>query len=340
MALQPPSSILVYVGFDRIGDGLLKLPFVRGLRSAFPNARITWLAGRETSVYAGIMAELAHGQIDEIIENAGIGLNPVELLRGLAKGPLGGRRFDLIIDTQRIFWTSLSLYRVPHETFISPAARFLLSSRKPEKGYRFPKTMQRQLLDLLELASGKTFPSPKTLELDLKAAFLDAAAGLLPEGPEYIGFGPGSGGPPKCWPLENFIALAKGQAEQGRVPVFLLGPLEADWRDEIRTAVPDALFPLQDEGIQAHFGYSPMLSIALAKRMKAALSNDSGTGHMFAVGGVPVVILYGVTAPKKFQPMTDKLTIVRAQDFGGREMHTIPTAAVGEALEDILADNR
>lgn len=337
MALQPPSSILVYVGFDRIGDGLLKLPFVRGLRSAFPDARITWLAGRETSVYAGVMAELANGQIDEIIENAGIGVGPGELLRRISKGPLDRRRFDLIIDTQRIFWTSLSLWRVPHKTFISPAARFLLSSRKPESGYRFPKTMQRQLLDLLELASGQKFPSPKTLELDLRAELLDAATRLLPVGPEYIGFGPGSGGPPKCWPLENFIALAKVQTEQGRVPVFLLGPKEADWLGAIRTAVPEALFPLQDEHIQAQFGFSPMLSIAMAKRMKAALSNDSGTGHMFAVGGVPVVILYGVTQPKKFQPMTDRLTIIRAQDFGGREMRNIPIEAVEEALEKALS---
>ncbi len=336
MALQPPSSILVYVGFDRIGDGLLKLPFVRGLRGAFPGARITWLAGREDSVYAGVMAELADGQIDEVIEHAGIGVSPWELLSGVSEKSLKGRRFDLIIDTQRIFWTSLSLYRVPHETFISPAARFLLSSRKPEKGYRFPKTMQRQLLDLLELASGQKFPTPETLELDLKTERLDAAARLLPEGPDYIGFGPGSGGPPKCWPLDNFISLAQQQAAKGRVPVFLLGPKETGWLDQIKTAVPEALFPLQDEAVQAEHGYSPMLTIALSKRLRAAVSNDSGTGHMFAVGGVPVVILYGVTAPKKFQPMTDRLTIIRAQDFGGREMNSIPTAAVGEALEKAL----
>ena len=145
MSSNPPDSVLVYVGFDRIGDGFLKLPFVRGLRAAFPGARITWLAGRGDSVYAGVMVDLAHGMIDEIIENAGIGLSFGELFQGLSKGPLGGRRFDLIIDTQRIFWTSLSLKRVPHDAFISPAARFLLSSKKPAKGYRFPKPMQRQL---------------------------------------------------------------------------------------------------------------------------------------------------------------------------------------------------
>jgi len=336
MAQTPPSSILVYVGFDRIGDGLLKLPFVRGLRQAFPEAHIVWMAGREDSVYGSVLADLATGLIDEIIETAGIGLSLGELFRPLPKGPLGDRRFDLIIDTQRIFWTSLSLRRVPHETFISPAARFLLSSKKPGRGYKFPKTMQRQMLDLLELASGQTFPTPERLDLELDRRLRDAAKDFLPDGNVYIGFGPGSGGPPKCWPLENFIELAAAQTAQGRVPVFFLGPKEKDWHEQIRNAVPGAVFPLQDEKIQKAFGYSPLLSIALSERLACAVSNDSGTGHMFAVGNIPVVILYGVTRPQKFQPMTKKLTIIRAQDFGGPEMRHIPVDAVSEALEQAL----
>ncbi|NQV85376.1 MAG: glycosyltransferase family 9 protein [Rhodospirillales bacterium] len=336
MAATPPSTILVYVGFDRIGDGLLKLPFVRGLRQAYPKAHITWLAGRETSVYGGVLAELTEGLIDEIIDYGGIGNGPGELLRGMSSGPLAGRRFDMILDTQRIFWTTLSLWRVPHGSFISPAARYLLSSKKPKPGFKSAKTMQRQLLDLLELASGQVFPSPDTLELDLRPALHEDAARLLPGGPDYIGFAPGSGGPPKCWPLENFIALANRVTEQGRVPVFFLGPLEAGWLEQIKSAVPKALFPLQNE-IAAHpLGPSPLLTIAISKRLLAAVSNDSGTGHMFAVGGAAVVILYGVTRPDKFQPMTDKLTMVRAQDFGGAEMHYIPVDPVESALNGVL----
>ncbi|MBC8339854.1 MAG: glycosyltransferase family 9 protein [Rhodospirillales bacterium] len=335
MDAETPSSVLVYVGFDRIGDGLLKLPFVRGLRQAFPNARITWLAGRDTSVYAGILSDVADGLIDEIIECAGIGDSPGEVLRGLPE-PLKDRRFDLVIDTQRIFWTSLSLWRVPHRCFISPAARFLLSSRKPAKGYKFPKTMQRQLLDLLELASGREFPSPELLDLDIRPQLHDTAAHLLPDGPDYVGFAPGSGGPPKCWPLENFIRLAGRVAAQGRVPVFFLGPKEEGWLNEIKAAVPQALFPLQNEIAKGPAGPSPLLTIAMTKHLNAAVSNDSGTGHMFAVGGVPVVILYGVTRPSKFQPMTDRLSIIRAQDYGGSEMHHIPLEPVEKALTEIL----
>jgi hypothetical protein len=35
-------------------------------------------------------------------------------------------------------------------------------------------------------------------------------------------------------------------------------------------------------------------------------------------------------------PMTDKLSIIRAGDFGGKEMHRIPLDAVEEALESAL----
>ena len=61
---------MVYVGLDRVGDGLLKLPFARGLREAYASARITWVAGKETSVYAGVMAPLVAGLLDEVIEHA------------------------------------------------------------------------------------------------------------------------------------------------------------------------------------------------------------------------------------------------------------------------------
>ena len=332
MGQAPPNSVMVYVGLDRVGDGLLKLPFVRGLRAAYGDARITWVAGKETSVYAGVMAPLVAGLLDEVIEHGGIGLHPSELLGR----PLGGRRFDLVIDTQRIFWASLSLWRVPHKTFISPAARFFLSSAKPPPGYRFPKSMQRQMLDLLEIVAGRPFPSPARLDLDLDAGLHAEAARLLPAGPVYVGLAPGSGGPPKCWPLENFIALAHAQGERGRAPVFLLGPQEVAWVAELRDAVPEALFPLQADGVEAAHGFSPLFTMALAKRLALAVSNDSGVNHMLAIAGAPLVSLYGVTTPDKFPPMGEGISFLHAGDFGGREMKFIPVDAVIDAANAVL----
>lgn len=327
-------SVLVHVGLDRLGDGLLKLPFVRGLRRAFPHARLTWFAGKETTVYAGALNALVADQLDEIIEYGGIGHSPKELF---ARRPLPDRSFDLVIDTQRNFSTALSAMRIRHRYFISPAAKFLLSSARPKSGYKFPRAMQRQMLDLLEIASGKTFPTPDRLDLDIPATFREQARVLLPDGTNYIAFAPGSGGRPKCWPLDRFMAVAASLQQTGTRPVFLIGPQELEWAEVIRQQLPEALMPLQaGQGAQSH-NFNPLLSIALAERMSAAVSNDSGIAHMLAVGGAPLVALYGPTVYEKFPPMCPHIAVVRAATFGSREMSAIPTDAVIAALQGLLA---
>jgi len=335
--MKPPASamqsVLVHVGLDRLGDGLLKLPFIRGLRQAFPNARLTWFCGKEDTVYSSSLAPLAAGLIDEIVEYGGVGLSPKELL---GPRPLSGRRFDLVIDTQRNFSTALSVWRIRHGAFVSPAAKFLLSAIKPPAGYRFPKAMQRQMLDLLEIASGQLFETPATLDLPIAETYRTASAELLPGGRTYIGFAPGSGGRPKCWPLERFIAAARAASDAGHVPVFLIGPQEEEWVEPVRSALSDAILPLQTDAGRAH-DFDPMLTIALGARMRAAVSNDSGIAHMLAVGGAPLIALYGPTVYEKFPPMTDDITVIRAETFGSREMTSIPVDAVTDALMARLA---
>ncbi|WNK00178.1 glycosyltransferase family 9 protein [Thalassospiraceae bacterium LMO-JJ14] len=329
-----PESVLIHVGLDRLGDGLLKLPFVRGLRTAFPSANLTWFAGKETSVYGSMLAPLATNHLDEIIEYGGIGFSPKELLQ---PRPLAERRFDLVIDTQRNFSTALAVRRIRHTHFISPAAKFLLSSIKPRKDYKFPKAMQRQMLDLLEIASGQSFATPAKLDLNIPVQYTSDAASLLPDGKRYIGFAPGSGGRPKCWPLDRFIAAACDVRDAGYTPVFLIGPQEEEWAEDIRRDVPEAILPLQEGQGAADHNYDPLLTIALGTRMTAAVSNDSGIAHMLAVAGAPLIALYGPTVYEKFPPMTDDIAVIRAEAFGSREMSAIPVDAVTDALRGRLA---
>lgn len=325
MTESPPRTILVYVGLDLMGDGLMKLPFVRALRAAFPAARITWLAGHGKTVYAGALKPLVTGLIDDVIEDAGIGIGAAELLRR----PLHGRRFELVIDTQRRVLTTLILRRIAHERFLSPAAGYLLSDIKPDGRDKKPPALIRQLLDLVELASGR--PADPHRGPSLPADILAAAERLLPEGPAYIGLAPGAGGRHKCWPLENFTTLAHRQAEQRRVPVLILGPAEAEWLEPLRRALPDAKFPLQETASPG-----PLLTVALAGRMSGAVANDSGGGHLLAAGGVPLVSLFGPTSPAKFAPLARRLKIIRAQEFGGDSMAAIPVDAVAAALDAIV----
>jgi ADP-heptose:LPS heptosyltransferase len=323
-------TILVYVGLDLVGDALMKMPFVNALRATYPRARITWLAGKGKTAFAGPLAPLVEKQIDEVIQEAGIGSRWTELLRR----PLPDRRFDLVIDTQRRVLTTLILRRIRCATFVSAAAGFALSDLKPPAGYRKPTAMIRQILDLIEVASG--MPVDENWGTPLQARYTERARTLLPDGRVYVGLVPGAGGRHKCWPLDRFIEIGRRQAARGRVPVFILGPDEDSWYDGLRTALPDALFPLQ--AARADGGdASPILTIALAARMRAAVANDSGGGHLMASGGVPLVSLWGPTRMEKAAPQTPVLRTVLARDFGGSAMEAIPVDAVDDALEVLLA---
>lgn len=321
------SSILIYVGLDLVGDGLLKLPFARRLRANWPSARIVWCAGKGPSVYATTLKPLVDGLIDETIEKAGFGSSWGDLLIR----PLGGRDFDLVIDTQRRFSTSLAVRRVRHKRFVSGAAGWFLSDGKPARRAK-PRSMDAQLSQLIEAAGGD--PSIATAPLRLPAQAVADARTLLPDGQIYVVLAPGAGNREKCWPLDRFVELGHRLAARGIVPVFQLGPNETDWEAPCR-AVPGAILPIQD-AIARQIDTSPALTIALAQRCKAGVANDAGGGHMLAAGDVGLVSLFGPTDPAKFAPAAQRLTVIRAQDFGAETMDAIPLEAVEKALSAYL----
>lgn len=324
--MTSPATILVYVGLDAVGDGLMKLPFLRALRAGFPSSRITWLAGKGHTVYAGTLAPVVAGLVDEVLDQADIGSRAAELF---GPRPLHGRHFDLIIDTQRRLLTSLILRRVRHTRFISAAAGFWLSSARPGPGHVRPPAMVAQLMDLVALAKGGAVETAAALVID---PFTEAeATRLLPDGPIYVGLAPGAGGRQKCWPLDRFIAVAEQLTRQGRVPVFLLGPNEGDWAETIRATLPQALLPLQ-----AADKVTPLLTIALGRRMQAAIANDSGAGHMLAAADVPLISLFGPTPAAKFAPAAQVARVIRAQDHGGESMDLIPVQSVLDELAALL----
>ena len=331
-----PATILVYVGVDLIGDGLMKLPFVRGLRNAFPDSRITWLAGKGKTVYAGKLAPFVQGLIDEVIEEAGIG-------RGWSEAfarPLPDRRFDLILDTQRRVPTTLALRRIRHGRFVSGCAGYFFSDVRPPGAltltHRKPPALIDQMLELVALARAGRVDAP--LDVSGRIMLPDAvgaeAARLLPEGGRYVGLAPGAGEPNRRWPLASFMALGRQLAERGVVPVFLLGPGEREWAEPIRAGVAGARLPLAQP--DARLDLEPLLTIALAARCEVCAANDSGNGHLLATAGVPLVWLCGPTPPDKFAPRIPNLTIIKAQNFGSAEMAAIPVAAVDSAIRSAM----
>jgi ADP-heptose:LPS heptosyltransferase len=314
------TSILVYSMGEVIGDGLIKLPFAAGLRRAFPDAHIAWAAAKGDTVYAGPLAGVVTGLIDEIVTAGPTGAGVLDILPWMR--PFGGRRFDLVIDTQENAARAAVVRRAVGK------GGHLVSPAQAKGGW--PVAVVDRLARLLDIA--KPGAVLATLQLT-DPEVLAAASGLLPDGPVYIGFAPGAGGADKRWPLENYIALAKTQAARGRTPVFFLGPREDAMRDAIAAAVPETLFP--EEAAPADLR-GPRLVIALAGRLAAAVANDAGPGHMLAAGGAPLLSLQrDARKAAKFKPAAQRLEMLVAQDYGD-SMSALPLDAAERALETLL----
>ncbi len=323
----PIRSILVYTDGEVIGDGILKLPFAAALKQAVAGVRLTWLCGA-SSVYETALAELARQHIDELIILPNRRISASDFLRRPAI--LRDRQFDLIIDTQRKARRTCWLKRIRHRRFISAAAGGLLSNVKPPKPLS-PHVFE-QLMQLGSCGTGEPLIVPP---LTLAQEWDATAAALLPEGARYIGFVVGAGHPDKCWPLAQFIALAQSVSRQGYTPVIFLGPQEKPYASTIREALPQALFPLT---MQAHACASPYLTIALGKRLIAAVANDSGGCHLLAAGGAPLVTLFrSASVRSKFLPRSSRVIALAPEDFGVATMRDIPLAAVATALETLTS---
>lgn len=331
--MSPPASaprtVLVYSVEEISGDGLIKLPFVAGVRAAFPDAHFAWCAATGNCVYDTWLKPVVAGQIDELLLAGRPGLSPWDMV---APGrPLGGRTFDLVIDTQSNVKRSLAMRRTGR-TFLSPAANFLFSARKPAA---WPDAMMDRMETLLQLAAG---PGASLKPLRLTDPVIRAAAErLLPAGPTYVGFAPGAGGPERRWPLDRYLELARRQQARGRTPVFVLGPAERDYLEPIRTGAPFALLPGEAAPPLAGAG-GPLLTIALAGRFAAGVAADAGPGHMLAAGGSPLVSLFRERRKAvKFRPAAPRVEALIAEDYGDAVMDLIPVDDVDAALERLLA---
>lgn len=318
IATNSPETILVHVSGDRIGDALLKLPVLRAFRMANPHTHITWVTAKRPSVFAGRLAELSDGLIDEIHQQTGLGL----ALFGRIPAELAGE-YDVVVSTEARWRETLVLKRLASKHFISPAARFLLSTRRPALKASAGSALD-QFNALMSLACGKDLTP--VIEFELPQRYIERAEILLPRGPRYFGLCPGAGGQSKRWPLEKFMQVSRAVAERGFCPVYFLGPEEAALVETIRAQSLEALFP--ELASNDELAASPLLTVALAQRLARAVTNDSGGGHLIAAGGKPVITLFGHTNPAKFRSPYCEQVAITAQASGNGVLADIDVAVV------------
>lgn len=329
-------DVLIFSNGELIGDGMMKLPFIRALPKAFPNAKITWLAGRHNTIFKTALNPLVAPFIHNIMDQTHLGDRFQDcVLNGWKKVGLKPH-YDVIIDTEKKILPSLFLKRIPHGLFISSSHKWVFSNKRPRKDYKKPALLLDRLMDLLMVATGNTvepdFNQPIPQEWLIFTRDLLAPYSNMP----MVTLAPGAGGRFKCWPLENFIKLAQQLEESKIQPLFLLGPAELEWQEIIQAALPNAVFPLQKA--TEKLGHMPpvYVTIAIAMLAQTNVANDGGVGHIVASSNQFTISMWGPTDPLKSCPNGEKVRVIRAQHFGGNTMNCIPVHAIRQEIHSCL----
>jgi ADP-heptose:LPS heptosyltransferase len=323
-----PRPIAVLVDREGLGDVMLKTPFLRALRRAFPDHPVWWIATHQSSM-ADELAPLLGAEVARVITHAALdgAIDPLrERLRALPP-------FERVFDSRtKISTVAIARFTLRHHGFYCCLPGYLLCDGRPPSRRR-PRHIAARMTSLIACATGRPAGPPPPLVASPEA--LAAARLALPDGPAYVGFAPGSRQASKNWPLERFCETARALIAEGAEPVFFLGPQEGDVEAAIAAAAPAARIIRAIPDAKSGAGLDQL--IAQGQRLAALLANDNGVGHLMGAAGVPVVSLFGPTDPARWAPVAPANLIVRAQDFGGgADMAAIPASAVTKAVLEML----
>ncbi len=310
MALHTPhhdiNRILV-AGTSWLGDAVITLPTLRGIRNLFPNAHIAILAKDTVAelfqavscVDACIPFHKAKGpgRISSIVSTAAV---------------IRAHRFDLAVIFPRSVGSALPCFlaRIPVRIGFSAGLRNLLltdvvdrtKARRSGHQVHYYKHLLRPLGD-------PEFPELPELTLpdnDLHWAASFLAGRKRQAGAPLIALNPGSiYGRAKHWFTERFAALAKRLKKNHGADILIIG-------DANTRSMADIIQKELDNTAIDATGKTTVLQLAaLLKQCSVLVSNDTGPMHLAAAVGTPVVALFGSTDPGATAPLGPSIVILR-----------------------------
>jgi len=338
-----------------LGDIVLALPALSALRRSFPDAKISWLIRPE---FAPLLKN--HPHLTEVItfDRKFLGkawYHPkafaalVSLIWRLRRS-----KFDAVFDLQGLFRTACFAW-------LSGCKRRFGMAKARELAHIFytHKTVQDQdcihLVDYYlkiikaagatpRLRGDRLAPAEAGVdvrfELMVNPADVDSANRLLAshdiKSKDYVVFVPGSAHSDKCWPVERFAALADRIAAQFSLPIAAVGT-ESD------KIVVEEIRQLTDVPIANFTGRTSLGElIALLKTAKLVVSNDTGPGHIAAVLGTPLVLMFSWSNPARIAPYRRAECMIAREPYNrGPKIkstdpeHNVKTITVDEVFQKV-----
>ncbi len=287
-------KILIFSQGEKLGDGIIKIPFIYDLKKEIPNSLVYWVANG-TTVYKNILNSFVREKIDFIYEDLSIGIHSIYKSNKLLK-ELSKNEYDLIIDTQKTFIKSFYLKKFKTKIFLSNCANGFFSNIKNYK--KLDNDKKRYYLDniynLLELYLFKKIKERSNIEYP--DHILTKISKLFDPKKKYFGIAPGAGEKEKIWPIEKYIAIIKKFQKIGYTPCFFLGPDDEWAKKEIQMNFDEIFEP------EKYFKEIPNVHCIMActKFLSFAISNDSGVSHILSTGDCSLFKLFNNKIPSKF----------------------------------------
>ncbi len=288
-----------------LGDAVLSIPTLYGLRSLFPEARLCVLAANTViDVFRGVCC------VDERIPFCrSHGLRRIGSLYAVST-MVRRKSFDAAVIMTRSAASALICLGagIPQRIGIGGIAQRLLLSREAGLPALSDGVHQadryKRLLEPIGIAS---FPDRPRLAVPdderTWASRLD-----LPEGRFLAAISPGAAyGSAKQWLPGRFAELARRLAGRHGCGVIVVGDKKSsDAARDIMRAAPGRVVDL--------CGRTTVLQLAaLLERCSVLVTNDSGPMHLAAALSCPVVAIFGSTDPRITGPCAQNARVVSAR---------------------------
>jgi heptosyltransferase I len=321
---------ILIVRLSAMGDVIHTVPAVRALRTAFPEAHISWLIEErwaELLCAPGVSRRgprsPARPLVDEIhsVNLKEWGRSPFSLstLQRVATvwNDLRGTHYDVAIDLQGAIrsavlarWSGAGAVYGAAEPRESPAS--LWYTRKVETRGKHVVEQNVSIAQAMIASAGVNadisscgassrddFPRDSNGE----ARIVRWLAGLGEC--QFAILNPGAGWGAKRWPPQRYGDVARGLAIMGLRPLLNYGPGEEELVRQVEAA---------SGGTAQAITCSITELIALIRKAKLFIGGDTGPLHLAAAMQVPVVGIYGPTDPARNGPYATRSIVLRSPE--------------------------
>jgi heptosyltransferase II len=309
--LSKINRILVIRQHDQLGDFLLSTPVLKALRQFFPSAFIAVLVRSYTEPVA------RHNQfINEVITLNEVGYNwTFSKIRTFWKQLRKGYDLTVVINTVShslssdiLAWFSGAKYILgpSHRIFPGTNRNFFYNFMVPflddqrhqsEKNLDIVRylginsTDQKQHITVLPEEKKWVGTELKKLGFDLNQII--------------VGIHPGAGKLKNRWPVQNFVEISQKLVKELNAQILLFhGPNETGLRDQFLSSLKVPVF--FDKDLRKIASVFSCLSFFIG--------NDTGTTHMVAAVGVPLVVVFGPTSAAEWKPWGKEFVALQGQE--------------------------